>query len=280
MLESVISILVGFFLIAEPIFIFNAYGKKGIKHQAKVEHKTEDLMQKAEEHLQKFEQKETGMNKAEEVEKSNVVQAQSFAEKLKFFINSEKNFEDGVLKFISGLKNGQSVDFPRKEELIRTLREETFLADEILKETEKTKEIAERIKTADKKEMKKIRHDLHAALVEEKEGKFEHSLSKEEIDLFKKEYHQLAKEESEIKKEGNHEQNILKIVGDTSRLLKKLKTTNSSAIKILNGSFSTPSRIKTVDEQEEVLVKKKKGLIEGIVVNLHIISKHLEHLEA
>ncbi len=276
--ESLVGILTAFFLIATPIEAVAGFVKRGPKQQVKTEHKVEKLTQTAEEHWQKAEKKAVRIDKAEEKEKKDLVEAQSFIDKLKYFVNAEKNFEEGVERFVLGLKEEKNVDFPRKQELISTLREESVLAKEILQEISEASGLSKRVRSADKDEMKTVRKDLHKALVAEKEGKFEHALSKEEIDFFKHEYHNLAKNESDIQKEGNFERKISVLLWQTGKKLKSLIVVNSESIKILKKGFKTKSEILSADKQEEMLASKKRKRIEEIVVNLHFVSKYLEHL--
>lgn len=280
-LESILPIFVAYFMISEPIYLWMAYGKKSTKHQVKIEQKTENLMEKAQNHLKKFEEKKMSMDQAEEVEKKDLVEALTYVDRLKIFIEAEKKFEAQTIDYIRQVRlKTENIDFPQKQQLIDTLKNESTLAAEIKSTLKNANPIAKRLASAEKKERKELQHDLHHALVVEKESVFEHALTKDEKKLFQQENHQFANFEKEVKKEERIEKQISTYISQTIGLLAKLEQTNISAIKILQGKLNSASGVESADSQEMVLVKKKEHLLETIALNIHIINKKIAKYKA
>jgi hypothetical protein len=271
MLNGIIGLMVAFFLIAEPFFIFNAYGKKGIKHKAKVLHKEESMIQKAEEHLRDFSKKEIGMTGAKEEEKHDIVKAQGFVDRLKYFIEAEQKLLVDLDVFVRK-QNEPLSSFPEKSELIRLLNEENVLADEIIKELVEARKVGLRVILSEKKEVGQLQKDLHKALVMEKEAKFEHSISKTEIDAFRKEYSEIAQREKELKTEEHNEKEVVNLIANITVYLQELKRFNSSSIHDLSNSGNILANIK----KHESLTSKKKGELSKIIVNLHVLGEYIK----
>lgn len=272
MLEGVIGIAVAFFLIAEPIFIFNAYGKKSIRHRAKVKHKTESLMKKAQENIRNFSKKQMAIAAAKQEEKHDIVKAQGFVDRLKYFVDAEEDLLKNLEDFVRNQeKRQEETEFPQKEQLINLLNNENGLVKEAVKALKKAELIAERVEREDGSEAKIIKKDLHKALGAEKQAKFEHSVLPSDIKIFKQEYGDLARFEEELKSEEHVESKICKIVKEILKNLRALKRLNDLFKDDWKSNLNLDSLKQRISDS-----KLKKAELAKIIVGFDVLNNHLK----